>query len=289
MHGTPNVRLSLPSRPENVLLVRQALSGLAACVGLDAIETNDLNTAVTEACNNVVMHAYEGAEGPLEVEARVLAGAIDVSVRDRGVGIGIGDEPHERVGSHAERDEQSIDGMGLAVIDALTRRVELSEPAGGGTEVHMQFPLPDGASLEPVEQTAAETATRLPQLPAGAVELSIAPSTLAQAILPRVLSALAARAHFTTDRIADVQLVTGALAANAGASLEGASMAVAVNVAPRSLELRIGPLHAGHGESLVEAAADGLAPVVERLTDSTRVAPSTGAGETLELRLVDRR
>ncbi|HTA13159.1 MAG TPA: ATP-binding protein [Solirubrobacteraceae bacterium] len=286
MHDTPNVHLSLPSRPENVLLVRQALSGLAARVGLDAIETNDLNTAVTEACNNVVMHAYEGAEGPLDVEVRLLEGAIGVSVRDCGVGIGA--DPRERTGSNAEDDQHELDGMGLAVIEALARRVELAEPAGGGTDVRMEFPLPDGVALESIDGTS--TNTSLPEMaPAGAVELRIAPSALAQAILPRVLSALAARAHFTTDRIADVQLVADALATNAGESLEGASMAVAVTVAPRSLELRIGPLHAGRGESLVETAADGLAPVVERLTDSTRVAPSTGAGETLELRLVDRR
>jgi serine/threonine-protein kinase RsbW len=282
MHDTPNVRLSLPSRPENVLLVRQALSGLAAHVGLDAIETNDLNTAVTEACNNAVMHAYGGFEGPLVVEVRVLTGAIAVSVRDRGVGIDA--DAHRQAGVGEERD---VSGMGLVVIEALARRVELVEPAGGGTDVRMEFPLPDGVSLERVEET--DDTAPPPELPASAVELSIAPSTLARAILPRVLSALAARAHFTTDRISDVHLVADALAANAGESSEGSSIAVAVTVAPRCLELRIGPLYPGHGESLVESAADGLAPAVERLTDSRRVAPSDGAGETLELRLVDRR
>jgi serine/threonine-protein kinase RsbW len=67
MAEIPNVCLSLPNRPENVLVVRQALTGVAGAIGLDAVETNDLNTAVTEACNNVVMHAYGGDEGPLEV------------------------------------------------------------------------------------------------------------------------------------------------------------------------------------------------------------------------------
>jgi serine/threonine-protein kinase RsbW len=294
MDGTPNVRLSVPSRPENVLLVRQALSGLADRVGLDAIETNDLNTAVTEACNNVVLHAYDDAGGPLEVEARMRSGALGVSVRDHGVGIGAAAPPEWAGGSNGEHHEGDVGGMGLAVIQALAHRVELAEPAGGGTELRMEFPLSGGISLEPIEETeetgtGAAAGTSLAELPPGAVELCVAPSTLAQAILPRVLSALAARAHFTTDRIADVQLVAGALAANVGESLAGTSIALAVTVAPRSLELRIGPLHPGRGESLMEAAADGLAPVVERLTDCKRVAPSTGAGETLELRLVDRR
>ena len=74
MAGTPNVRLSLSNRAENVLLVRQALSGLAEAVGLDPIALNDVSTAVTEACNNVVLHAYGGGEGPLEVELCATAG-----------------------------------------------------------------------------------------------------------------------------------------------------------------------------------------------------------------------
>jgi len=61
-------------------------------------------------------------------------------------------------------------------------------------------------------------------------------------------------------------------------------------VAPRNLELRIGPLVTGRGESLMTAAADGLAPVIERLTDGQRIAATrTDFAETLELRLVDQR
>jgi hypothetical protein len=56
------------------------------------------------------------------------------------------------------------------------------------------------------------------------------------------------------------------------------------------LDLRFGPFDAGRGESMLAAAADGLAPVIERLTDSTRIEPAgSGRSETLELRLVDRR
>jgi serine/threonine-protein kinase RsbW len=288
MDDTANVRLKLPSRPENVLVVRQALSGLAARLGLDAIETNDLNTAVTEACNNVVMHAYRGEEGPLEVQACVLPGALAVRVRDRGVGIDAGRRARE-----ADRDDDGDrelpgGGMGLALIDALARRVELAEHPDGGTEVRMEFPAPDGVELDPVQADRRAAAGAGTPEHESTVEVSIAPVTLARAILPRVLCTLAARAHFTTDRISDVQIVADVLAANAGESLHGSHLAVGVSIAPRNLELRIGPLRAGRGESLMAAAADGLTPVIERLTDSQHVAPND-SGEMLELRLIDRR
>ncbi len=276
MPETPNVCLRLPNRPENVLIVRQALSGLAATLPLDAIESNDLNTAVTEACNNVAMHAYEGAEGPLEVDVCV-DDAIAVLVRDRGVGR-----------SAREGHGRGANGIGLAVIDALARRVEFTEPAGGGTEVRMEFPLPSGAGLEPILGEDLARGPAAAGVHASAIEVWVAPRELAREVLPRVLSALAARAHFSTDRISDVRIVADVLAAHAGDALDGSHLAVGVTTTPRELDLRIGPLLAGRGESLVAAAADGQAPVIERLTDDRRVAPD-GAGETLELRLLDQR
>jgi serine/threonine-protein kinase RsbW len=274
----PNLRLRLANRPENVLVVRQALTGVAECLELDAVETNDLNTAVTEACNNVVAHAYGGAEGPLEVDLHTGPDVLAVLVRDHGIGM-----PAARRVDH--------DGLGLAVIDALSRRAEFLQPADGGTEVRMEFaPGPKSASLEPIEASGEELSLPNHGSPREGIDLQVASSEMARAVLPRVLSVLAARAYFSTDRIADVQLVADVLAAKAGESITGSYLDVSACVTPRDLELRIGPLQRGHGESLLAAAADGLAPVIERLTDEQhRVALIGHSAETLELRLVDQR
>jgi hypothetical protein len=117
--------------------------------------------------------------------------------------------------------------------------------------------------------------------------MTLAPSTLAQAVLPRVLSALAARAQFSTDRISDVQLVADSIAANTPDSISGSHLGVAVTLTPRNLELHIGPLRAGAARRLIGSEADGLGPVIERLTDDHRVA-SEDSVETLALRLVER-
>jgi serine/threonine-protein kinase RsbW len=280
----PNVCLTLSNRPDNVLLVRQALTGVAENVGLDALERNDLNTAVTEACNNVVQHAYEGEEGPLEVEIYALQGAVEVVVRDHGIGI----RPH------AADAEEAHSGIGLPVVHALTQSVGFSNLPGGGTEVRMQFAAPAASAPQPLAEGAhgghhvrrggssEDDGTTL--------EMMLAPTTVARSVLPRVLSALAARAYFSTDRISDVQLVADALAANAGDSISGSQLGVAVDLAPRSLELRVGPLQSGSAEKLIGASAfaDGLGAVLERLSDGHRVAVADSV-ETLALRLVERR
>ena len=63
---------------------------------------------------------------------------------------------------------------------------------------------------------------------------------------------------------------------------------VAGEVSLKDSGARLGPLHAGEGESLLSAAADGLAPVIERLTDEHHRVASADAGETLQLKLVER-
>ncbi|HSZ05287.1 MAG TPA: ATP-binding protein [Solirubrobacteraceae bacterium] len=280
MAEIPNVRLSLSNRPENVLVVRQALTGVADSLGLDAIETNDLNTAVTEACNNVVLHAYAGEEGPLEVDVYALADGLAVAVRDRGSGIRL---------RPPERDSDDVrSGIGVPVINALSRHAEFKDLDGGGTEVRMEFAASKATALERLDGNGRGSVGGARTQCASTVELSVAPTALARAVLPRVLSVLAARAHFSTDRISDVQLVADLLAASAFESISGSHLDVGVMMAPRNLELRIGSLRAGHGESLVAAGAEGLAPVIERLTDARRVARAD-SGETLELTLVDRR
>src|SRR3954451_18248175 len=64
------LQMSLPARAENVAVVRHALAGLAERIGMEEAGVADLKTVVTEACMNVVVHAYPADEaGLLEVDA----------------------------------------------------------------------------------------------------------------------------------------------------------------------------------------------------------------------------
>ena len=82
------LQMSLPARAENVAVVRHALAGLADRIGMDEPGIADLKTVVTEACMNVVVHAYPADEpGPLEVEATQELDGLTVVVRDFGMGI----------------------------------------------------------------------------------------------------------------------------------------------------------------------------------------------------------
>jgi serine/threonine-protein kinase RsbW len=278
----PNVRLSLSSKAENVLLVRQALSGLAETIALDPIELNDVSTAVSEACNNVVMHAYDGEAGPLEVDISLVPSGLEIAVRDHGVGIRPSESDHE----------QLVGGIGIPVIRALAQEVHFDDLSGTGTEVRMRFDVTSAPTLEPADEEDAPTPLPNADSPIASADLltfTVGPPQLARGVVPRVLCALAARAYFSTDRISDTQLLADAIVAQTQGSLTTSSLSVEVELQPRDLKLRIGPLGPGQGEAVLQAATvDGMGPVLERLADSHEVA-TWGGRETLNLHLSDTR
>ena len=135
MIDRPEVRLAMPARPEGVGVVRQALAGMADALAFDPGVLADMKMAVTEACTNVVVHAYaldgetaNADEGSLEVDFVSDVTGLTVVVRDQGVGI----EPH------ADRSTPAL-GLGLPLIAALSDAFEVHGPDGGGTEVRMSF------------------------------------------------------------------------------------------------------------------------------------------------------
>jgi serine/threonine-protein kinase RsbW len=126
--------------------VRQALAGMADALDFEAAVLADMKMAVTEACTNVVVHAYESDSGVLEVEMRATEEGLTIVVRDHGSGI----QPRPA------RSEPPALGLGLPLIAALSDAFELRGSAGSGTEVRMIFSYTrenDPAESNPVTGT----------------------------------------------------------------------------------------------------------------------------------------
>jgi anti-sigma regulatory factor (Ser/Thr protein kinase) len=273
----PNVRLSLANTAENLVAVRAVLTGLGEAAGVGAHDLSDIRMAVSEACNNVVMHAYPSERGPMDVAIQVSQGSLRVLVCDRGVGI------YE----HAQDDALPERSIGLHVIRTLARQSRMHEPAGGGTSVSMDFAAPGVRALNPSLQVAS-TELDPTDIPSFAASLSVAPVGLAKAILPRLAGALAARAHFSTDRLSDLQLLADTLAEHAARAVCEQHMTFGFGVRSRDLELRIAPLRIGQAADLMRASdLDGLGRVIEKLTDR-HVILAGDAHETLALSMLDR-
>jgi anti-sigma regulatory factor (Ser/Thr protein kinase) len=121
-----DIELTLPARAENVAVVRHAFGGLGEALDLDPQTLSDVKLAVTEACTNVVVHAYAGGDGPMQVAAELGDELITVVVRDEGRGI-------------TPRPDSPGLGLGLPLIATLTESLELGKDDADRTEVRMSF------------------------------------------------------------------------------------------------------------------------------------------------------
>ena len=132
---TPDLELKLPARAENVAVIRHAFGGFAEALSVDEQTLADIKLAVTEACTNVVIHAYEdGEEGDLEVDASIDDERLTVIIRDNGRGI-------------VPRPDSPGLGLGLPLIATLAESLELGKNLGDHTEVRMTFRLDEDRGL----------------------------------------------------------------------------------------------------------------------------------------------
>ena len=123
------LQLSLPARPESVPLARHRLRAWLAAEmpGLDRMTRGDLEVAWSEACTNVVRHAYGPRDATFEASATLANGVISLVVSDTG-----GWRPPR--GRHG--------GRGLALMRQLCDEVLIDRQADG-TTVTMRLALPE--------------------------------------------------------------------------------------------------------------------------------------------------
>ncbi len=131
MMGTgESLRLRLDALPESVGVARAAVSELAHGLGMGEPGLGDVKTVVSEACTNVVRHAYPDGPGRFEVEASRAGNSLSIVIRDFGVGM------QPRI-----RGPASSLGLGLGLISALASRFEIAA-GSGGTEIRAELLLP---------------------------------------------------------------------------------------------------------------------------------------------------
>lgn len=148
----PDMQLALPARAENIAIVRHAFGALGEAYALDTQTLSDIRLAVTEACTNVVVHAYpdDHNDGQMEVLATMLGDELTVIVRDEGEGIG------------PRADSPGL-GLGLPLIASLAENVQLGRDEQDRTEVRMTFSLYD--ELEHFTDAGSSEAAADPSMP----------------------------------------------------------------------------------------------------------------------------
>jgi anti-sigma regulatory factor (Ser/Thr protein kinase) len=267
----PDLRLRLPARAENVGVAREVLRGVGTSLQLPARLLASVLTVVSEALNNVVIHAYDPPGGPLEVEIR-FGSELEIRVRDWGRGLVAG------VDENAE-----FPGIGMSMIRTLSERFELRRPPGDGAEVRVSWPTPQCPTPVALPLSAIDTA-----LPGDTV-LCARPGPALASPARRFLLALLARARFSVDGLADASLVADELTVRCVPLLQGSHLSLAAHSTLRWLELTLGPLAEGGAERLMRESGRGPFPVLGRLAERLDTEALDDGGEALCLAFAEHR
>lgn len=124
--------LKLVAEPQNVRQARDEAANYAEALGLSSTGVEDLKTIVSEACSNIVRHAYpeDAKERPMEVEMDKVDDELTVTVRDCGTGI----RPPTGARPSSLR-------LGFILMGSLADFLQLRTGKGRGTELLMKVPL----------------------------------------------------------------------------------------------------------------------------------------------------
>lgn len=269
----PTVRLDLTSRPQTLTIVRGMLGGVAELLSIDPELLDDLKTAISEACNNVVLHAYGGAAGPMSVSLFIDQERIRATVEDQGAGLVVADP---------------AEGIGLSVIRALSQSVTLESEPGEGTRVEMEFPARRDSQALLKAPSGASGGDEWERSGDDEIVVSLSPVELLPGVLGRLARTLAATAHFSLDRFSDVYLVTDTLAAHASRAAAEARVHARLAAAERRLELTVGPFQTGASQPLQATAGEPVPSPLALLSDEVTIQPD-GDGELVHVVVIDHR
>lgn len=141
------VTMTIPCSAEFVGVVRLAVSGVASRMNFSIEEIEDIKISVSEACTNVIQHAYEDqttTNNVIDITMNMNDHKLDITVKDYGRGFDLS------ILGTKEQKEKSREklglGLGLTFIESLMDNTNFTSEIGKGTTIQMAKTAP---SLSP--------------------------------------------------------------------------------------------------------------------------------------------
>ena len=120
---------------ENESFARIVAAAFAAQLNPTAAEIAEINTAVSEAVTNSIIHGYENTSGMVRIEGKIHKNTVELSVIDYGWGISDIDEARKPLFTGKPELERS--GMGFSIMESFMDSIEVTSSLGDGTTVKM--------------------------------------------------------------------------------------------------------------------------------------------------------
>jgi len=126
----PLIKLTIPAQAEYIDIVRFTLYGVASKAGFSYEDIEDMKVAVSEACNNAVLHAYDyHNDGVIDVTFELENDHMYISIKDYGNSFKYEQLPPV-VLNNKSLDDIVPGGLGIFMMEALMDSVEIRTDLG---------------------------------------------------------------------------------------------------------------------------------------------------------------
>ena len=136
MTSPQSVQLSIPANSEFIAVARLSVSGVAARMDFSIEDIEDIKVAVSEACTNVIQHAYANTQsGVINITFTIHKDLLEITVKDSGKGFNPNNVESEKT-KGGNSDLYGL-GLGLVFIQSLMDDAQINSEQGIGTTLTM--------------------------------------------------------------------------------------------------------------------------------------------------------
>ena len=131
------LEMRIPCETRFLSVVRLTVAGVAARSGLGVAEVDDVKVAISEACTNVIEHAYDattsGTCALIHIRMTSREGELRLEIEDEGAGF----DPKHLPKVDIEQRVQEEGGLGIYLMRQLMDEVKIESAPGSGTKITM--------------------------------------------------------------------------------------------------------------------------------------------------------
>lgn len=128
--------ISFAALSENVSFARVVVAAFVSQVDPSMQVLTDLQTVVSEAVTNAIVHGYENRpDGVITITAKLTGDTVELTIEDQGVGIEDVEKAREPLFTTKPDKEHS--GMGFTIMESFVNDLQVETSVGKGTKIRL--------------------------------------------------------------------------------------------------------------------------------------------------------
>ncbi|HDR4483403.1 anti-sigma B factor RsbW [Bacillus sp. AF62] len=132
MERFEKIEMKIPAKAEYVAIIRLTMAGVANRMGFAYDDIEDMKIAISEACTNIVQHAYKEDVGEIAIVFGLYENRLEIMVVDNGVSFDF-NNLKRKVGPYdisKPVEHLPENGLGLYLINTLMDDIQIMHDEG---------------------------------------------------------------------------------------------------------------------------------------------------------------